>query len=198
MFLRRCLTVAFVALLTAAFAVVVWLAHDVILVAFGAVLLALLLRGAADAVAPRLRLNPSLALALVIVALVAAVSGGFIAFADDAAAQAEELSQRLPRAIDAIRERLTESEWGRALMTRLPAPADFDPSRTLARTTGAVVSTLGVGFGLLVNIVVGLAVAVYVAASPDVYVEGATRLVPPARRPRARAVLRAMGITLRR
>ena len=198
MFLRRCVTVAFVASLTVALAVVVWLAHDVLLVGFGGVLLGLLLRGAADTVAHWLRRSPQIALALVVLALLGAIGGGVFFLADDAIAQAEELSRRLPQAISAIRERLSESDWGRALIARLPDPEAFETTRTLSRATGALVSTLGVGFGLLVNIVVGTAVALYVAANPDVYVNGVTRLVPAGQRPRARAVLHALGTTLRR
>jgi predicted PurR-regulated permease PerM len=198
MFLRRCLTVALVALLTTAFAILMWLAHDVVLVAFGGVLVALVLRGAADTVARWLRIGPAPALAVVVLAIIAVVSGAFILFADDVVAQAEELAHRLPDAVSTVRDRLGQSEWGRALLRRMPDPSELDTSRTLSRTTGALVSTLGVGFGLLVNVVVGLAVALYVAANPAVYVDGVTRLVPPARRARARAVLRAIAATLRR
>ena len=60
-----------------------------------------------------------------------------------------------------------------------------------------VTSAVSGTFSAIANTVFVLVVALYLAVDPRLYVEGAVRLFPPARRDRTREILQAIGATLR-
>ncbi len=172
-------------------------ANDVLVLAFGGVLLAALLRGLADGVSARTRLSPNVSLAVVMIVLVGLLAGAGWLLGATLADQVEQLADQMPAGLRQAEAWLRQFAWGRWLLANTPSPEQvFSRHRAdwVARAAGVFSTTLGV----LANLVLVLAVALYTAADPQLYLDGMVRLVTPRHRGRARAVLHALGVALRR
>jgi predicted PurR-regulated permease PerM len=184
--------------LAAVAAVVLWLASDVVLLAFAGILVALFLDGLASWVAAYGRVPARAALALVVCALAAVMGIAGWLIAPAIGDQLAELADRLPRVAAQIEQRLDESRWGRLLVRYLPSAEAVGQSISMQRVGGTLAATLGWTLGTLANVLLVLFIGIYLAADPDRYVRGALRILPPRRRDRAREVLAAIAETLRR
>lgn len=174
-----------------------WYAAQVLLVVFAGLLLAVALAGLADQVAAHARLPRGLALGAVTLGIAALIAFGVWVLADDVAAQATELIDTLPRAIDNVRDALARTPAGRVFLKRLPGAESA--SQQLADAAPRVLSaTVGTTLGLATNLVLWLFIALYVAADPGLYSRGVAALVPRARRPRAAHLLATLDAMLRR
>lgn len=162
---------------------------EVFLLAFGAVLLAVLLRAPTNWISEKTRIGSGWALAAVILVIVTLLGGAGWFMGHTIAEQMSELSQQLPRMIGVVRERL--SEYG--VLEQLLSGAS-EQRNYLSRGLRAVSAT----FGALANVVILLFMAILLAAQPQLYVEGGIRLVPKERRARAREVMFEISHTLRR
>jgi predicted PurR-regulated permease PerM len=173
-----------------------WYVADVLLLLFAAVLLAVGLRSLSVALGRATGLSDGWSLALVSLALLAMLGAGAMLLAPRVSAQVDELSDSLPRAFEKLAERASRHEWARRLVEELPPPEELLKGRggVLARVTGVVSTALGA----LVNVVIVVAVGLYLAADPRLYTSGLMSLVPPTSRPRAREVSAQLGSTLRR
>ncbi len=185
-------TLRWVAIL-AAIALLVWVLSDIVLLIFMAVLIAVMLRGVADWASERTAAPQSAMLALVSL-LVAALLLGFLYYiGPKLASQTQALWAQLHHAFDHLREVYGDTPWGQAIFQHLSPPQSVQDHLVSYAGTVAT-STIGgltTGFILIVT-------ALYFAISPDLYVGGVVRLFPMSYRPRSRAVLREIGVTLRR
>lgn len=175
--------------------VFLWYASYVLLLVFASVLLAVLLRAAADLVNSATGL-PDKWSVLVVLVLGVVVLGGVGWFAaPPIARQVDQLSQQIPRSVEVIRGRLEQYRWGQWLLRELPSVEDLQPAgpQILSRATGFVSRTTGALFSFFVVAFIGI----YLALDPVLYTNGVLRLVPPRYRGRARDVLAALGYTLR-
>ncbi len=193
---RRALVAASVTACVALFLILLWYAADVLLLVFAAVLLAVALRSLSDPVGRVTGLSESWSLALVSTVLVSTIAGAALLLAPRVSAQVDELTVNLPRAFDALVERANRYGWARRLTAEVPPPGQLikGGGGVLARVTGVFSTALGA----LVNAAIVIAVGLYLAADPRLYTSGLLRLVPSARRPRAREVLAQLASTLRR
>jgi predicted PurR-regulated permease PerM len=176
-------------------AVLLWAAPDMFLLGFAGVLLALFLRGLADALARWTSLSPGWALFVVGIALITLVVGAGWWLAPDVADQVDELRLSLPRSVEQLDERLSRYGWGRQVQQEMPGPAELLPDRSdlFARITGVFSTTLGI----VANVVIVLFLGLYLAVEPSTYRHGLVRLVPPSGRARAGEVLDAVASALR-
>lgn len=176
---------------------VVWLlvvARTLLLFVFAGILGAVLLHGAATAVAARLPVGRGVALAGVIVLLGAGVAAFWWVLGGQVAQQVAELERRIPAGLAAAEAWLSQFAWGRVLLTETPAPREVIGREGLvAQLTGVFATAIG----LVVNVIVLFTVALYGAASPGLYVDNALKLLPEARRARAREVLDTLARALR-
>jgi predicted PurR-regulated permease PerM len=164
----------------------------VLLAVFAGILLAVLLDALASWLKRGLRTPRPWSLALAIVTVLAALGAAVWLTGPDLADQIAELGRRIPSAISTVKSFLMRYEWSRAVLASIPER--FLPLGSVFwNITGAFSTVLGG----LVTAVVALFVGVYLAAEPEVYVDGTLRLVPPARRARGREVLEALGHALR-
>ncbi|MDG3004607.1 AI-2E family transporter [Paludisphaera mucosa] len=195
-FTRRVWIVAGAVLAVATAGAALVMASSVFLLLFAAVLLAILLRTAADAVARWTGLGPKWAFAVLLIVLALAAGGLTYLVGATAADQFSKLNEELPRSITRVRAYLQGSTWGREVLRWAPAAQDAvtDQPQAAASHVAEVFSTT---FGAAGDLVVLLFVTLYLAASPTMYVDGLVRLVPPAGRPRAREVLAAVGERLK-
>ena len=169
--------VCLVALLV--FAAQVWL------LIFAGLLLAVLLSAAADALSRWAGLGRGLSLAVVVLALVAAITAAAYALWPSVSDQADQLARELPAAVRELRAWIANRAWGEWLLGRADPEQVVDSTGIVSQATGALVSTASAIGGLLVILFVGL----YVAAQPGIYHRGVRRLVPVRARARVDRVL---------
>lgn len=173
--------------------ILVWLLRDILLLGFAAVLIACVLRGASNAVQRETHLGARLS--LFAVTLICAVSIGAVvlwrgnAIADQVAQITHQLSTQLER----IWRELEASSWGALLAEQLRTAGISARAGLTGYVPGVVGSVLGVGGSL---VVIG-ATAAFLAASPQLYLTGALRLLPVAWRSRAGQVAAEIAATLR-
>jgi len=111
------------------------------------------------------------------------------------AEQAGRLQQHIPEALDQLKTSLQQIDWLRSLLESSPGfESLLSPAAGLVgRITGIFSSAVGVAFGFVVILFIGI----FVAFEPDLYVDSLLRLVPSVRRGRAREVLAKLGEALR-
>lgn len=173
-----------------ALALAVWLLHPMLLLCFGAILLAILLRRLALLLARYGPLSVGMALALTILLLSGLVAAFSVFAGPRIVEEAGQLLSRLPEMIDRLQQMLHDSVWGDFFMRQMENGDDGMSAWNVVGTIGGTVSSMA---GVLTSAVILLALAVYFAASPGLYRHGAVLLVPPAHRGRAREVLDSLG-----
>lgn len=170
-----------------------WVLRDILLLGFAAVLIACVLRGAADFLYHRTGLSPGWSLILVVVALVSLFTGLIWWRGAEIVGQVQQLSDQLTVQAERLWGQVENGAWGRraaeGLRRSIQSVADSLPGFA----TGVATSTLGIGGSLVVVVVTGLSLA----ASPRTYMGGSLRLLPPAWRPRGAEVLSNVAQTLR-
>lgn len=190
----RIFEIASIALAVLVIASVLWLAIDVLMLLFAAILLATVLRAPSDALSTHARLPPALALALVVVTTLVVVAALLWTLAPQLGEQLARLIDNLGSTIRQLQRSTGFGEWAEELAQdidlrgMLPSPAGL-----IGGATGLISST----FGALANVVIIVVLGVYLAANPSVYVEGVSALVPRHKRARVRETLWSIGVTLR-
>jgi predicted PurR-regulated permease PerM len=190
-FTRRAVRATLIATAILSVTWLLWTIQYALLLAFGAVLFAVFLRGVGGIVHRHTRLPMRWAVLLVLLSFLVLLGGAGI-FAGNALMQElSELGAAIEQGIARAREALERTEWGRELLEQA---AQGLPG------AGSILSRIPFAFGMAVDLLVGLAVVlfagIYLAVTPRVYVDGAVRLVPPAHQARARETLTATGESL--
>ena len=160
-------------------ALLLWFMRSLLILVFGAILLAVILRIIARPFKERLNLPDKLAL-LVAALLVAGVFAlAFVLFGQEIARQWETLRQSIPSAWQGVLQRLDGYGLAEPLRQWLQSVGSggqgvlSSMTRFLVSFTNAIVDTLLVIFG-----------GIYLAADPSLYRRGIAKLVPEAARPR--------------
>jgi predicted PurR-regulated permease PerM len=100
------------------FGLIVWQLSDVLLLLFGAILIAVLLRAIAEPLARHTRLSDAVATALTSLFVVAAVFLVFVFFGAQISGQFGEIAQRLPEAIATVEQRFNLQNLSQRVMER--------------------------------------------------------------------------------
>lgn len=191
-FTRRVVRAVGIVALGALLAASTVLAVELLLLTFGSILLAIVLRGLADWLASWSRLSPGLAYAAVLLGLLALGVAGAWLLAPSVVEQFAQLEEQLPELLEQARRELSRFDLGRELLRQLRR-LQREPQGQLEQVAGfASMSLSGLAY-LLFFVFTGI----YLGASPALYVGGLVRLVPVARRERARQVLGSLGHALR-
>ncbi len=195
-FAKRALINISLVLLVLLLAFVLFYVFDVILLLFGAILVAIFLHGLANISRRYLRLSEGKSVLLVSVILVAALALAIYLLAPSVAEQIRNLRDELPRSLQNVSQYLSNYSWGRLILEQMPSNAEMiekvNNSNVLSRVGSFFSSTLGA----LTNIALLLLLAVYLASEPKTYIKGFTKLFPQARRKRVREILYEIGETL--
>jgi predicted PurR-regulated permease PerM len=169
---------------------------DVILLLFGAILLAIFLRGLADLLNRYTKLSEGLSVLLVSLLLVLILGGAIALLAPSVAEQVRHLRQELPVSAQKVGNYISQFGWGKTLIEQLPSFDDImkkiDAASFLTSVGGYFSSTLGA----LGNVFVMILLAIYLASEPRFYADGFTKLFPKDSRLRAFEVLSEIGNTL--
>jgi len=172
----------------------VWFAADALLLIFACVLCAVLLYKLSDMLARRTHMKRQIALALVVLLLFAIIGLGGWAMAPQIAEQSGKLAEAVPQSIEKLQEFVKQHPLLQRVAAELPKPEEAMKQMSSAMPNAGLFFT-GI-FGALGNVVIILFVGIYFAASPHLYTGGFVKLIPQAKRPRARQVLQKMGKTL--
>ncbi len=189
-FPRKVLLVAFALLL----ALMAWQLLDLVMLAFGAVIVATALRALAGVLERHGRVPAQLSVGagLVLVTLIAATGAWLVG--EPLAEQFDNLRQRLPAAMDAVMRWLNSHRIGVAALRYFEQARGGDASPWAIRVAGAAGSTLGALGGAALMLLMGI----YLALAPRVYRDGLVRLMPLAVRGRVGDALDACGTALSR
>lgn len=186
---RRFLSYVFIAIAVALVPILLWQLADVLLLGFGAVLVACLLQVVAEPFQRWTPLPRWLALTVsgfLIIGLF--LSAGWV-FGSQLSSELADVVTRVEAASGTIQRMLSRNEAGKYLLGQVQG-ADLSVTMLLSRMVSVGTSTLE---GL---IVIGIS-AIYLVVQPQSYRRGLVLLFPPATRPRVDATLDEIGKSLR-
>ncbi|MFB6098626.1 MAG: AI-2E family transporter [Salinibacter sp.] len=168
---------------------------EILFTVFAGILLAVFLSGIAQELTEDIHLPRPLALLLTLVGLVGLVVGLWSLAGPDISEQVNALAALLPDATERLAKQVRQSAQQYKWLQQFVDPTQLLPpvSSVIGRVTNVFRGTLNI----LVNVFIILFIGIYGAAAPHVYVDGIVRMIPKARRGRAREVLHAIGRALR-
>ena len=182
------------AILFIALAAAIVLAADALLLVFACILCAILLYKLSEIMARRFHMNRKWALAIVVLVLAAIIGLGSWAMAPQISEQSSKLAKEIPAAVERLQSEVQQHPLLRRVASELPPPEQ------IVKQMGNMVPNAGLFFGGVLgaigNVIIIIFVGIYFAASPQLYTNGAIRLVPQGKRPRAREVQQELGHTL--
>ena len=170
------------------------LAADALLLVFACILFAILLYRLSDILARHFHLKRTLSLTIVVLLLGAVIGLGGWAMAPQISEQSSQLAEEIPAAIERLQGEVAQHPLLKRVVADLPPPEDIvKQMSTMVPNAGLFFSGI---LGALGNVVIIVFVGIYFAAAPGVYTGGFIRLVPQAKRGRAREVMGEMGDSL--
>ncbi|RJE79546.1 AI-2E family transporter [Paracoccus sp. JM45] len=194
--------------LVAAFAVALliaaaWFWSQILMLVFGAVLIAIALRAGAQALHNHLGLNIKLGVLVVVLAVIAVITGGVLLAGQPVADQFSQLVSGLPESWDRISSWASDNTIASAIQDQMPSSDQMEESASklassLPDIMGTLTGVLDTVLGGLSSILLMVVVAIFVAMDTSVYRQGALRLVPPRHRPRAGQIGDELGTQLGR
>lgn len=182
------------AILFIALAAAIVLAADALLLVFACILCAILLYKLSEIMARRFHMNRKWALTIVVLVLAAIIGLGSWAMAPQISEQSSKLAKEIPAAVERLQTAVQQHPLLKRVASELPPPEQ------IVKQMGNMVPNAGLFFGGVLgaigNVIIIIFVGIYFAASPQLYTNGAIRLVPQSKRPRAREVQQELGHTL--
>jgi len=170
-YIRRLL----IALLVVAVAAALWMAAHVLLLLFGAVLFAVVIRGLAGLVRRALPMPDRAAVGTVIALLLVCVGLFAWLFGTSVASQFTQLLQQVPNTASELEGAVRQAPMGDRIIDQMRQQGEGAPLNQLAQWVGHGVTLVLNGLGYLVVV---LLAAVYLAFEPDLYRRGLEKLVP--------------------
>jgi len=187
-----------------------WIARSIFIIAFLGVLLGLAMARAVDSL-ERVRIPRGFGAVLVLILFVGAIAGVFALIGPSIRDQTKELGRELPKAMRSVEEWVNQTPM-KALVSQAPQQQsqqkqqpqrqkqDGLTARVASELRGAtrflfpIVTSF---LGAIGGVVIVLFIAMYIAATPDLYRKGMLHLVPHSRRHRAEEWLTTLSETLR-
>jgi predicted PurR-regulated permease PerM len=182
-------------LLVSALAIFVWFTGDVLLLVFAGLLLAVGLDGLTGSVKHWTPLPHGWALLLVLVLVLAVLGVIAVTVGTQFLGQLDQLREKLVEFADQAIGWLAQYDWAQQMMSEGEDPGTATDAASAIAEQAA--SAMLVVVGVLSGTVILLAIAIFGAASPDIYRGGLLTLMPPARRERISEALSATAHALR-
>ena len=177
----------------ASLAFLLWQLSHVLMIAFGGVLLAAVLRALSDPLDRITPLSSRLSLLIVEISVVDVfLTTGWL-IGGQVARQLQQLADVLPGAIEGVRKWMDRSVLGQ-ILTELGQIGIEGTRGALSRVASVASSTFGAVANTLLIVFLGL----YLAADPSLYRRGLLHLFPPGARDRTGAALDRAGHALKR
>jgi predicted PurR-regulated permease PerM len=184
-----------VILVVVAIAAVMWRLSEILMLLFGAILLAIGLHAATRTVARLTKMRQGLALATVIITLLFAVGAALWVFGTVAVRQLDEVIQIAPAGFRLFMARIAGDPIGRQLLDQVRGLNVADATGWATAIVSAAVGAVTRGLGYTI---VGVFVAIYIAAQPLRYRHLCLRLVPPSHHKTLDHLFDMAGETLQR
>lgn len=171
--------------------------RHVFLLAFGAMLVALVLRSVADPIRRRTPLSAGTSLGVAVLGVGAIIVALAWFVGAQVMRQLDQLGVVLPAAWDIAQRQIGAFAAGRWLLGRLH-DATGAPMAGLGPLAGRIGHATGVGVQAIGELVVVAVAGVYFAAQPRLYRDGLLKLAPPSWRERLTAAVDACAASLRK
>jgi len=169
-----------------------WRVSLVLILTFGGVLVAISLRNISVPLSHVTHLPDRWAVVVTTLGLGFVIYGFVYLFGTMASDQFSSLIDQIPGAVDAARAWLNGTSVGRQVLSALESSSGAATQLLSALPlAGGIIGGIG-------EVILVAAVGIYLATDPQIYLAGTLRLVPPRRRERARQILDAMGVALRK
>lgn len=169
----------------------VWVLSDILLLLFGALLVAIILHAIADLIARFSHFSHTIALAVGVVLISFAVLTAVLLPGPAVVDQVRLLLDRLPNALSELTTRLQLGSFNE-IVEGAGSASSLGKLAVQLFTWGSAVASV------LASIAIVLVGGIYLAAQPDVYRNGLLDLMPKSFRPKIRSTLDACGQSLRR
>ena len=180
-----------IAIIVIGIALLLWNLRGLFMLAFGAVLVAVILNLVAEPIRERLRAPAPLALLAAVLIVAGVIALAFWMFGSAVARQSEALQQMIPAAWQAVLTRL--DGWGAGAPVRQWMASLGDGGGVVANL-GTMAVSVASGLADTLLVLVG---GIYLAAQPGLYWTGAIKLVPKRGRGLAAQALEASARALR-
>jgi predicted PurR-regulated permease PerM len=188
---RRVIAAVAIAAFAVLLVLAIWAASHMLLLVFGGILLAILLRGLGELFGQYTGIPERWSIWIVLIALVCILGIGGWYLSGEISGQFDALGRSLTKMWGQLRSELEKYGWGQQVLAVLGDP------QISAERVGALgklfAAVLGGVSGLIISVFIGL----YVAADPTLYRHGFIRLVPLRYRERAAEILNDLHDTLR-
>jgi predicted PurR-regulated permease PerM len=171
-------------------ALLLWKVAPVIMLGFAGVVIAMVVRAAADPLARRLRLKQSWSVALVFALFLLLIAGLVVFFGAQISTQATELWDAIRGAVEKGEDKIGNTPIGSWVLDNMQTATDPESVAKVMRGTATV-------FGGLADLVLVLFLALYFAVDPRSYRHGFLLLLPAAAREKVGNALDASGRALR-
>jgi predicted PurR-regulated permease PerM len=179
-----------IAVTLVAVAIVIWRLSPVIIIAFGGIIVATLLRALAHPLRRFRRLTDHGRVGIALAILVLVLGGVAWLFGRQVGLEVGELRRLLPQQIGRLAAWLDASAVGRTLVNSLREGARD------SKTFGGIGLVAVTVFGGTLDVILILFLGVYLALDPKVYLEGALHLIPVRRRAEVRHAMIEAGDAL--
>jgi predicted PurR-regulated permease PerM len=169
------------------------LAADVFLLLFAGILVAIFISSLAKGLSRMTSLPYGWSVAITCLVLVFLLAILTKTSAPGVAEQLEELTTKVPQALNKIKAKVQEYSWSEIIFREAKPDKLMESSgQVFNRITGAVSGFIGgiASFGII------LFIGLYGAAEPRIYKNGFLHLIPTVRRPRVEQVMEEVGSTL--
>lgn len=195
-FVRRALLIV----LIAALALLLYALRDVLLLVFGAILIAVGMRGLSSAIERMTPLGSGVSLAAAGLLLLAVAAGLVWLLGSQISAQTTQLAEALPAAWDQVETRLRESRVGAALLNEIENARQGDgrSGSSLAAAAARIGGFTMSAAGALLDAFLVVIAAIFFAVTPNIYRNGAVALFPRSKANDIRDALDACAAALQK
>jgi predicted PurR-regulated permease PerM len=190
---RRLISIFWVIALAFACVWLLWRISQILLILFAAILGAVFLDGLACFAQRRLGLPHAPAIALIIMALLFIIVGFGFVVGPTLMAQSEQLTDLIPQSLNQLWSWAQAHHWDEILIATKPSRLVPSATDLLGELSGIFSTTIGGLASMLIIIVL----AIYLAVSPQLYIDGLIRLLPGRRKDLGREVLAELAHALR-
>lgn len=195
-FAFRSFIAASIALGVTVLLVALWFGRTLLLLVFAGVLLSIALRGPAEWISGHTRLPYGWSLTAVLIALCIVLTLLGVWIGPNLASQVDQLVESLPQSLASLKTKLSQYRWGAQLLQEssqvgamLPKPGDVRSS------VGGLFSAT---VRFIADVVIVLAIGIFIAAQPHLYGKAVLRLFPPASRGQLASVMDEIQHVLQR
>jgi predicted PurR-regulated permease PerM len=184
-FFRRVIIVAAVV----AFGFVVWELTDLLLLAFGAILVALMLQLVAEPIERWTPLPHSLALLIAGLIVLAIAAGTIWLFGSQIGAQMSDVIHRVTEELNSLKTGLGKSGFGRTILSQI--------GKTQVSLASWVEKILTISIETIIAVILLVISAAYLTSQPRIYRAGLVQLFPPSLHAEVGGTLDNIGKALR-